>query len=417
MWGREIIHVDIAAFAVAVEQVIHPELRGRPVVVAPLGPTRTFVMALSREARQAGVRKGMVLAKAIRYCREAVVLPPNEPLYERASSAVCRVLQRFSPVLEPAGYGHAYLDLTGTGRLLGPPRDAAWRAQSDLRRELRLEASVGVASNKMVSRIASVVMQPAGLHEVVPGGEAPFLAPLPVTLLPGIGRQMHEQLEELNIRTVRDIAVMEMTYLTLAFGRLGFLLYQRALGIDNTPVYPMRKAPAVQFESALAEDTNDYGVLRSAVFSLCEEAGERLRAEKQRTGLLELRIRYADCRESGGKTKLAAPTQSTAALRDSAGRLLEKYLTRRTRVRRFWLRLGDLSRGAVQLDLFEDRAEQRRARLEAAIDSLRRRFGPAVVAVCSGGSGLPSAAPVARPACPSIANHQGIVNRQSSIVN
>ena len=416
MLDREIIHVDIAAFAVAVEQVVHPELRGRPVVVAPVGPARTFVMALSHEAWQGGVRKGMVLAKAIRYCRDAVVLPPNEPLYERASSAVCRVLQRFSPVLEPAGYGHAYLDLTGTERLLGPPRDAAWRAQNDLRRELRLEASVGVASNKMVSRIASVIMKPAGLHEVTPGGEASFLAPLPVTLLPGIGPKGREQLEELNIRIVRDIAVMEMTHLTLAFGRLGFLLHQRALGIDDTPVYPMRKVPAVQLESALAEDTNDYDVLRNAVLSLCEDAGERLRVEKQRAGFLELHIRYADCRESGGKMKLAAPTQSTAALRSSAERLLEKCLTRRTRVRRLWLRLSGLSRGAVQLDLFGDRMEQRQARLESAIDSLRRRFGPAAVTNCRGGSGLLSPALVARPACPPIVNQSSIIN-QSSIVN
>ena len=139
----EIIHVDIAAFAVAVERVVHPELRRRPVVVAPVGPSRSVVTALSPEAWEAGIRKGMILARALRYCRDLIVLPPNEPLYARASRAICRVLEGFSPVLEPAGYGHAYLDITGTGRLFGPPRDAAWRAQKEIRQRLRLDAALG----------------------------------------------------------------------------------------------------------------------------------------------------------------------------------------------------------------------------------------------------------------------------------
>ena len=117
---REIIHIDIAAFAVAVERVVQPALRERPVVVAPIGASRSVVTALSPEAWQAGIRKGMVLAKAVRRCRDVTVLPPNEPLYARASRAILKILQGFSPMLEPSGYGHAYLDLTGTGRLFGP---------------------------------------------------------------------------------------------------------------------------------------------------------------------------------------------------------------------------------------------------------------------------------------------------------
>jgi DNA polymerase-4 len=376
---REIIHVDIAAFAVAVEQVVRPELRHRPVVVAPVGLSRAFVMALSREAWHSGVRKGMPLGKAIRYCRGVTVLPPNEPLYERASGAICRVLQRFSPTLEPAGYGHAFLDLTGTERLFGPPRDVAWRARNDIRRELRLDTSVGLASNKMVSRIAAVVMKPTGFHEVPSGEEPSFLAPLPVDLLPGVGPKTRQQLEELNIRIVRDIIAVDAVHLALAFGRLGFLLRQRALGIDDTPVYPLRRIPAVELERALSGDSNDFAVLRDSVFLMCESAGERLRSEKQRAGSLELRIRYSDYREGSGKTELVPPAQSTAALTESAERLLEKCLTRRTRVRSLFLRLGDLSRGAVQLELFADRADQRQARLDSAIDVLRRRFGPAAL--------------------------------------
>ena len=156
---REIIYLTVTAFPVAVERVIHPELRGRPVVVAPLGSARSIVTALSSEAWNAGIRKGMALAKAMRYCRSTIVLPPNEPLYLRASRAIFKVLENFSPVLEPSGHGHAYMDITGTGRLFGPPRDTAWKAQKEIRRQLRLDASLGVASNKMVSKIASEVIQ------------------------------------------------------------------------------------------------------------------------------------------------------------------------------------------------------------------------------------------------------------------
>jgi len=375
---REIIHVDIAAFAVAVERVVHPELRRRPVVVAPIGRARSIVTAVSPEAWSAGVRKGMVLAKAVRYCREAVILPPNDALYARAARAVCNVLQGFSPLLEPAGYGHVYLDITGTGRLFGPPRDTAWRAQNEIRRQLRLEASLGVGSNKMVSRIAAAVIEPDGLQDIRHGDEPSFLAPLPVRMLPGVGPEREEQLRELNLRIIRDITAMELGHLTLAFGRFGFVLYQRALGIDNTPVHPPRELRCVDEEKVLAEDSNDLGLLKASVSELCERAGERLRENRERAGRLELRVRYSDYQENAGKEKLLPPLQSSAALYARTGPLLERVLARRTRVRSLHLRLSDLTRGPAQLDLFADPRPERQARLESALDLLRRRYGSRV---------------------------------------
>ncbi len=376
---REIIHVDIAAFAVAVERVVHPELRSRPVIVAPVGPSRSVVTALSKEAWEAGIRKGMILAKARRYCRGAVVLPPNEPLYARASRAICKILENFSPLLEPAGYGHAYLDITGTGRLFGPPRDAAWRAQQEIRRRLHLDAALGIATNKLVSRIASVVTKPVGLQDVRPGDESSFLSPLPVRLLPGVGAVTLQQFAELNIRIIRELAVMELEALILAFGRLGPVLRQRALGIDNAPVYPRRAVPAVDEERTLAEDSNDDELLQGAVFELCERAGSRLRESRQRAARLELRVRYSDYREDAGKEKLTPPLQSTAAIYALAGPLLRRILTRRTRVRSLVLRLTDLMSGPVQMDLFPVPAPARQAKLEAAIDTLRLRYGAGIL--------------------------------------
>src|SRR5437867_6209141 len=376
---REVIHIEIAGLAVAVERVVRTELRRRAGIVAPIGPARSVVTALSQEAWEAGIRKGMVLAKAVRYCREAVILPPNEPLYARASRAIFKVLQNFSPALEPSGYGHAYLDVTGTDRLFGPARDTAWRAQKEIRQQLRLDATVGVASNKLVSKIASAVIKPVGLQDVHPGEEPSFLAPLPVRVLPGVGLQTEAQLAELNIRIVRDLTVIEMEHLTLAFGRLGLALYERARGIDNTPVFPPRSVPAVDQEKTLAEDSNDYGLLRALLFELCERAGERRRIEKERAGRLELRVRYSDYREDSGKTKLAPPLQSTPALCAATEPLLKRVLTRRTRVRSLHLRLTDLAGGPVQMPLFADPGSSRQAKLESSLDQLRRRFGANVI--------------------------------------
>jgi len=369
---REIIYADIASFAVTVERMVHPELRRRPVVVAPTGTPRAVVTALSREAWDAGVRKGMLLSKARRCCRGAAVLPPNEPLYARASNAICRLLGEFSPLMEPSGYGHAYVDISGTGRLFGPARDTAWKMQKEIRLRLRLEASLGVAANKMVSRIAAVTTKPIGLLDVRPGDERSFLSPLPVRLLPGVGPRTLEQMSELNIGIIRELAAVELEHLTLAFGRLGFVLHERALGIDNTPVYPPDATPAIDQEKTLPEDTNDLQLLKRSVLELCDRAANRLRTDSLRAGRLELRVRYSDYREDIGREPLAPPTQSTAALRTRAGTLLERTVSRRTRVRSLCLRLANLASGPAQLELFPDPQSERQNKLDLALDRINR---------------------------------------------
>jgi len=377
---REIIYLRVPGFPVAVERVVHPELRGKPVVVAPLGASRSVVIALSSEAWSAGIRKGMVLAKATRYCRNAVVLPPNEPLYLRASRAIFKVLESFSPVLEPSGHGHAYLDVTGTGRLFGPPRDTAWRAQREIRVQLHLDSALGIASNKMVSRIATeVVAGPAVLQDVPHGDESSFLSPLPVRVLPGVGLQTESHLNDLNIRIIREIAAMEPEHLALAFGRFGFVLHQRAQGIDRTPVNPLQAVPALEKEKVLPEDSNDDVRLGRALWEICELAGEELREKRRRAGRMELRIRYSDYREDGGAVKLTPPVQSSAILYDRAKPALDSMLRRRTRVRSVHLRLTGFTAGLVQLDLFADPKPGRQSKLESALDALRQRYGKAVV--------------------------------------
>lgn len=372
---REIIYMTVTNFPVAVERVIHPDLRGRPVVVSHRDAARSIVTSVSSEARAEGVRPGMALSRAVRYCRGVIVLPPNEPLYGRASRAIFRVLAGFSPLLEPSGHGHAYLDVTGTGRLFGPPRDTAHRAQKEIRRQLRLEASLGIASNKMVSRIASEVIQPAGLQDVPHGNEPSFLSPLSVRLLPGVGPRTEVQLADLNLRIIRDVAAMKMEHLALAFGRLGFSLYQHARGIDRTPVYPMRSVPAVEETSVLPEDSNDCDLLKRVLREVCESAGRRMREKKQRAGRMELCVRYADHREDRRGLKVSPPVQSSTLLYARALPVLNRSLSRRIRVRSMHLRLTDLSAGSVQMELFADPVPERHTKLEHALDTLRHRYG------------------------------------------
>jgi len=376
---REIIYMTVTDFPVAVERVARPELCGRPVVVAHRNAARSIVTALSSEARAEGIRPGMALERVLRYCRHAVVLSPNESLYSRASLAIFRVLAGFSPLVEPSGHGHAYLDVTGTGRLFGPPRDAAWKAQKEIRRQLRFDASLGIASNKMVSRIASEVIKPSGLQDVPHGNETSFLSPLPVRLLPGVGPRTEELLFDLNLRIISDVAAMRMEHLTMAFGRLGFALHQHAQGIDRTPVYPMRAVPSVEEERVLPEDSNDYDLLKRVLRKICDCASRRLREKEQRAGRMDLGVRYADHREGNRKIKIMPPLQSSEVLYVRALAVLNMLLTRRTRVRSIQLRLTDLSAGSVQMELFADLESERRARLEGALETLCRRYGPGAI--------------------------------------
>ncbi len=371
---RQIIHLTVASFPIAVERVVHSELRGRPIVVAPPGSARSVVLALSSEAGDAGVRKGMILSKAMKYCRNLTVLPPNEPLYTRASRAIYRVLEGFSPLLEPSGYGHAYLDITGSIRLFGPARDTAWNAQKEIRRQLRLEASLGIASNKMVSKIASEAIRTSGLQDVPCGKESSFLSPLPVRVLPGVGFQTERLLEELNLRIIHDIAATKLEHLTLAFGRSGYTLHQHALGIDNTPVRPARAVPAVDCEETLVEDSNEYELLKRSLFNICDDAGKELRQRKQCAGRMELRIRFTDQQEKERSLKMIPSVQSSAILFGRALPALNLILNRRTRVRSMHLHLTELSAGLVQMELFSDPRLDRQVRLESALDQLRRRW-------------------------------------------
>jgi DNA polymerase-4 len=394
---RSILHVDVPAFPIAVERVIEPGLRDRPVVVAPPGGARATILAASPEAARSGVRAGMPVRSAVRHCPGLVLLPVNEPLYERAAAAIATLLHAYSPLVEPARPGQSYLDLTGTGRLFGHATDVAARIRREIAGRRRLPATVGVATNKLVSRVAARVIRPDGLCDVFPGGEAPFLEPLPVGFLPAAaGPAERARLGDLGIARVGDLLRLSPIQVRIAFGRNGGPLYRQAEGIDDSPVRPPERCLAVTEQETLVEDSNARAILRLALWRLCERAGARLRRLGATPGHLRLAVRYSDGVTAAGRTPLPVPTSAELPLFAAAGALLDRVVSRRVRVRAVSLDCLDFARGPRQLVLFDpqdcdaagagrpaaDGPAQAGGRrigaaetLAGAIDRIRRRFG------------------------------------------
>ncbi len=381
---RHILHLRVASFPVAVYRVKDPSLRGRPLIVAAGRGPRGVALSVSEEARAEGARPGMTVPEALRWCRRALVLPSDPVLFERAERALERVLHRFSPLVEPVRGGRLFADLTGTRRLLGPAVDVARRIQKEAERGLGLGPNAGLGANKLVSAVAAQVLRPVSLLDVTPGQEAGFLAPLAVRHLPAVDpRTEGRLLDELNVRTVRDLAVVDLPHLGLAFGVKGSVLYRQARGIDEAPVRPPDRAPAVEADETLAEDTNDDAALLGVLYALVERCGARLRRLGLRAGEVSLAARYSDGAFASRRARLPSPSGSDPTLYARLRPLFDQAVERRGRVRYLRIRCARLAPPPAQGRLFPDPDERRllrEASLVAALDRIRRRFGERAIA-------------------------------------
>ena len=372
---RQIVHIDVDSFAITVERIVDSKLRNRPVIVANPAIPRSAVQALSTEAQQAGIYRGMMLQQALRLCRDVTVIPPNEPLYSRAMRAIMNLLSQFTPLIEPVRYGHAYLDMTGTTRLFGETVDAATKIQREIQSRLWLPTSLGVASNKLVSKVAAKVTRPAGIREVEHGAEQNFIGPLEVHYLPLFNQSIKAQLLELNLRLIQQIADLSLQHLTIVFRRDGSKLYQASRGIDYPPVFPPQQVPNIYEQTTLAEDTNDIHLLRGALYQLVEKVGRQLRQSCQSTRKMMLEIYYADHREAIGQKRLPQATNTDQELFQVAEELLHKILTRRIRVCKLAVRYFQLTPLPGQMSLFDRQTGDKNQNLTRAIDQIRKKFG------------------------------------------
>lgn len=253
MSGRKIVHIDMDAFYASVEQRDNPELRGRPVVVAWKGK-RSVVCAASYEARRFGVRSAMAATYAERLCAEAVFVPPDFTRYRAVSRAVRDIFSRHTDLIEPLSLDEAYLDVTENKTGLATATKVASMIRQQIREELNLTASAGVAPNKFLAKIASDWKKPNGLFVIQPSDVEEFLTPLPVGRIPGVGKVTEERLGKLGLRTVGDVRTKSLHELQELFGRYGQRLYELAHGIDNNPVEPNRPTQSISAEDTFESD-------------------------------------------------------------------------------------------------------------------------------------------------------------------
>jgi DNA polymerase-4 len=373
---RFVLHADFDAFYVSVERACNPSLRGRPVVVGGSPRSGGIVIAASPEAQAYGVRAAMPVASARKLCRDLVIVQGNDHLYKRASFAVADHLQRYTPRYETTSVDEAYLDLTGVQRLFGMAVDVGARLRKEMIDKFRLEMAVGVASNRLVSKVASDAVKPGGLYDVHAGDEASFLGPLPVGKLPGVGWPIEKRLWDFNIETIRELALTDRVFLENVLGKRGRVLHAHAQGLDDSPVGRTRKPRHVGHEITLDRNCNDRDILRAEIFGCVEVAAAQLRALGLTTRSLAVRIQYVDGIQTIRTTVLTHPTDIDNEIFASSEELLELCLSRRPAVRQIGIRCSRLSPYNPQLRLFADRKGYDRHRsLMGAIDRIRLDHG------------------------------------------
>lgn len=383
---RVILHLDIDAFFVSVELLARPWLKGRPIAVGGDPARRGVVSSASYEARERGVRAAMPLARAKRLCPDCVFLPARFDDYAAASGALFRELDRFTPDVEPLSMEEAFLDLTGCRSLTGCPLAAAERIRAEVKRGLGLDATIGVASNKLVARIASALAKPRGICRVLPGAEEAFLAPLPVRALPGVGPRTEERLRLLGAATLGDLRPLGERILAAAFGAAGGWLARAARGEDGEPVLPRGEAKSVGHEITFPVDTLDRNRILAELSVLAAKSCRSLRAAARQARIVTLKLRYADFHAVTRSVALRESTDLDAEVFGAAVALLAKAWTRRVKVRLVGVRLSNLVGGGRQSALSLGGGDRERLRrLYAAMDRIQARHGDRAIA---GGTAL-----------------------------
>ena len=375
------MHVDLDAFYASVEQLRRPELRGKPVIVGGAGVDgeRGVVAAASYEARPFGVHSAMPLSRARRLCPNAVFVPCDFPAYREASKSVFAILDRYSPVIEPIALDEAYLDLTGEEALLGPPGTVAVRLRDEVKARCGLDLSIGVASCKLVAKVASELRKPRGLVVVPAGGEASFLALLPLAKLPGCGPASVLRLERIGVRTVGDLAALPDPLLGELFGQYGRLLGAHARGIDPSPVLPPGDPKSISREVTFDRDLRDAAKVRATALGLLQDVAHSLRAHGLSARTVVLKIRYQPFDTLSRQATLPYPTDRDDQLATALRHLLEMQLDPSRPIRLIGAGVSNLEPCATQLSLLEARSS-RLAMLDEQLDELRGRFGDHVIA-------------------------------------
>jgi DNA polymerase-4 len=385
---RSFFHVDMDAFFVSVEELFDPSLKGKPVVVGGRPNERGVVSAASYAARKFGVHSAMPLRTAYQLCPQAIFVDGHPDRYRECSQQVYTVLQSFSPLVEMASIDEAYLDMTGTERLYGPPLRAAHLLHQRMKEETRLNCSVGIASSRLVAKITSDQAKPNGILWVVPGREAAFLAPLDVRKVPGVGKVTEKNLHTLGIRKVGDLAQLDEAFLEQRFGKWGMALAGKARGLDaggwfDSEIGAGDGPKSISHEHTFNEDTADLAQIEPTLSRLCEMVGRRLREHGLHARTIQLKLRYADFSTITRAHSVPRATQLDTELYDEVRALFQQNWKPGAKVRLLGVHASGWAEGEEQLDLLGEERHERWKQALAAADRMRDRYGESAVSLAA----------------------------------
>lgn len=371
---RKILHVDMDAFYASVEQRDDPSLKGKPVVVGGRPNSRGVVSAASYEARKYGVRSAMPIAEAARRCPSAIFLPVNGHKYREVSSQIREIFLTYTPMVEPLSLDEAFLDVTGSTSLFGPADIIALTIKQRIQEELNLTASVGLACNKFLAKLASDLKKPDGFVVVQPDKVREFLDPLPVERIWGVGEKTAEQLHIHNVKTVQDLRRLELKFLTKLFGSAGSQLYHLAQGLDDRPVESERAVKSIGRETTFETDIADLDVLETTILKLALDVGRSLRKESLKAKTVTLKVRYADFRTLTRSRTMARATDLDDLIYQEACSLLHE-LSLKQPLRLIGVTTSNLTDQVEnQLSLFEE-PQSERENLTRVLDLVKEKYG------------------------------------------
>ena len=376
-FNRSIIHCDMDAFYASVEQLKNPQLKGKPVIVGGNPQSRGVVSACSYEARKFGVHSAMPLAEALRRCPQAVFLPVDFASYRRFSRQMHDIFYDYTPLIEPIALDEAFLDVTGSMSLKGPAPVIGRQIKDRIKNELGLVASIGIAHNKFLAKLASDLSKPDGFLIVPSDRVQEFLDPLDISRIWGVGEKTAHKLYSLNIKQVRDLRYLTEANLVRIFGSFGRQLYKLARGIDQRPVESERQAKSIGRETTFAHDIVDTDILEEHLLELSTDVARSMRKKSLKGKTITIKIKYSDFRTLTRSVTLDIPTNLEAIIYHEACRLLKNVPVKPTRL--IGVSVHNLTdEEEAQLSLFQEQ-KSGDDRLTKAVDAVKDKYGENIV--------------------------------------
>ncbi len=371
---RTILHIDMDAFYASIEQLANPALKGKPVIVG--GGTRGVVSTASYEARTFGIHSAMPIFQAKRLCPHGVYLPVRMKRYQDVSARIMAYLRKVSPIVEQVSIDEAFLDLTGTERLLGDPVILAKKIKKWILDETCLTCSIGVAPNRFLAKIASDWEKPDGLTVIREDQVEDFLKDLPVGKLPGVGKKVMKILQGLGITRTGDLSKLPEGILAKRFGKFGRRLAELSRGIDSSAIVPHSEPKSISSEYTLEQDTDDVMILKKSLLAEAETVGRRLRRHGLKGRTITLKLKYSDFRLITRNRTIESPTDSTKVITDTAFELLT-HETRPLKVRLIGVGVSNFETSIQQMPLFHKATgcDEKQTRVDRAMDAVSERFG------------------------------------------